>query len=88
MSRRVDHTSQGKLQGAINSVRALTGMAGPPLFAQVFALAIAPKASFHFAGAPYFLAGLLLFCSLIIAVYVTRAHAQLSVPDESPVAPS
>src|ERR1700732_1402401 len=39
MSRRVDPSSQGKLQGAINSLRAITGMAGPVLFTQVFALA-------------------------------------------------
>ena len=36
MSQRVDASSQGKLQGAINSLRALTGMAGPVLFTQVF----------------------------------------------------
>ncbi|HYL69425.1 MAG TPA: TCR/Tet family MFS transporter, partial [Candidatus Limnocylindria bacterium] len=47
MSRRVDSSSQGKLQGAINSLRAITGMAGPVLFTQVFTLAIAPRAILH-----------------------------------------
>jgi DHA1 family tetracycline resistance protein-like MFS transporter len=73
MSRRVDPSSQGKLQGAINSLRAITGMAGPVLFTQVFAQSIAPRASFHVPGAPYFLAALLLFCSLSLATYVTRS---------------
>ena len=72
MSRHVNPSSQGKLQGAINSLRAVTGMAGPILFTQVFALAIAPHASVHLPGAPYFLAALLLLSSFLLAVYVTR----------------
>jgi DHA1 family tetracycline resistance protein-like MFS transporter len=72
MSRRVDPSSQGKLQGAINSIRAVTGMAGPVLFTQIFALAIAPCFGFHLPGAPYYLAALLLGASLLLAVYVTR----------------
>ena len=75
MSRHVDPTAQGKLQGAINSIRAITGMAGPVLFTQIFALAIAPGVRFHLPGAPYFLAALLLFSSLLLAVYVTRPSA-------------
>src|SRR5207249_9936503 len=70
MSRRVDPSSQGKLQGAINSLRAVTGMAGPVLFTQVFAVAISPRFGLHLAGAPYFLAALLLLSSLLLAVYV------------------
>jgi MFS transporter, DHA1 family, tetracycline resistance protein len=73
MSRHVDPTSQGKLQGAINSLRAITGMVGPVLFTQVFTLAIAPRTGLHLPGAPYFLAALLLLSSLLLAVYVTRA---------------
>src|SRR6266851_8032840 len=72
MSRHVDPTSQGKLQGAINSLRAITGMAGPVLFTQVFALAISPRSGLHLAGGPYFLAAVLLGASLLLAVYVTR----------------
>jgi DHA1 family tetracycline resistance protein-like MFS transporter len=72
MSRRVDPSSQGKLQGAINSIRAVTGMVGPVLFTQIFAVAIAPRFGFHLPGAPYYLAALLLGASLLLAVYVTR----------------
>ena len=74
MSRRVDPSSQGKLQGAINSLRAITGMAGPILFTQVFAFAISARFSLHLPGAPYFLAGLLLLSSLLLAIYVTRPN--------------
>jgi len=72
MARHVDPSSQGKLQGAINSLRAVTGMAGPVLFTQGFTLAISPRSSFHFPGAPYHLAAVLLAASLLLAVYVTR----------------
>ena len=60
MSQRVDASSQGKLQGAINSLRALTGMAGPLLFTQVFSAAIAEEGWLHVPGAAYFLAAVLL----------------------------
>jgi DHA1 family tetracycline resistance protein-like MFS transporter len=72
MARHVDPSSQGKLQGAINSLRAITGMAGPVLFTQIFTLAISPRYGLHFPGAPYHLAAVLLGASLLLAVYVTR----------------
>jgi len=85
MSRHVDHSSQGKLQGAINSLRAVTGMAGPPLFTPVFTFAFAAQSALHFPGAPYFLAALLLGSSLLLAVYITRLHA---APPSAEPAPS
>ncbi len=72
MARHVDPSSQGKLQGAINSLRAVTGMAGPVPFTQVFTLAISPRFTLHLPGAPYYLAAVLLGTSLLLAVYVTR----------------
>lgn len=84
MSRHVDHSSQGKLQGAINSLRAITGMAGPLLFTQVFAMAISPRARIHVPGAPYFLSALLLLSSLLLAAYVTRPRAATAEPGAQP----
>ncbi len=81
MARHVDPSSQGKLQGAINSLRAITGMAGPVLFTQIFAMAISPRYGMHLPGAPYYLAALLLGASLLLAAYVTR-------PSEAAAAPS
>ncbi len=81
MARHVDPSSQGKLQGAINSLRAITGMAGPVLFTQVFTLAISARYSLHLPGAPYYLAAVLLGASLLLAVYVTRpGEADLAAP--------
>jgi DHA1 family tetracycline resistance protein-like MFS transporter len=75
MSQMVDHSTQGKLQGAINSLRAMTGMAGPLLFTQVFSAAIAPGTKMYLPGAPYFLGAVLLVGSLLLAVAVTRGVA-------------
>jgi MFS transporter, DHA1 family, tetracycline resistance protein len=72
MARHVDPSSQGKLQGAINSLRAVTGMAGPVLFTQIFRIAISPRSGIQLPGAPYYLSALLLGASLLLAVYVTR----------------
>src|SRR5258708_13816770 len=55
MARHVDPTSQGKLQGAINSLRAITGMAGAVLFSPVFAISISPPHATHPPGAPHYL---------------------------------
>lgn len=85
MSRRVDASSQGKLQGAINSLRALTGMVGPLLFTQVFTLAISARANIHLPGAPYVLAAIVLFSSFALAAYVARpSEAAQSAPAPAP----
>lgn len=75
MSQHVDHTAQGKLQGAINSIRGITGMAGPPIFGNVLSYVTSPTTTWHLIGAPYYLAAILLCSALLLAVYVTRAHA-------------
>jgi MFS transporter, DHA1 family, tetracycline resistance protein len=86
MARHVDPSSQGKLQGAINSLRAITGMAGPVLFTQIFTIAISPRYSIYLPGAPYYLAAVLLGASLLLAVYVTRLSEAAKAT--SPVATS
>lgn len=86
MSRRVDPSSQGKLQGAINSLRGLTGMFGPLIFTQVFAFAISPGAPLHVPGAPYLLAACLLAGSMLIAAVAVR-HSPPRPPEIATVAP-
>jgi DHA1 family tetracycline resistance protein-like MFS transporter len=83
MSQQVDPTSQGKLQGAINSLRALTGMVGPLIFTQIFALAISAKAALHVPGAPYFLAAFMLGAGLLLASMVTNANRAVSGQEAS-----
>lgn len=75
MSQLVEPSAQGKLQGAINSLRALTGMAGPLLFTQVFSAAISPGRAVHLPGAPYLLATVLLAGSVLLALMVMGRRA-------------
>jgi len=77
MSHRVDPAEQGQLQGAISSIRALTGILGPILFTQVFAAAVQHGGSFAL-GAPYFLACALLFVALVVGIRVLPRAAPAS----------
>ncbi len=71
MSRRVEPSAQGRLQGALACVTGITGMIGPLIFTQIFAFGIA-SSWFHLPGAPYLLSSVLLFASLAFAAVVTR----------------
>lgn len=84
MSRHVDHTSQGKLQGAINSLRSISGMFGPLLFTQVFALATTAGIAHPRPGAPWALAAGLLATSLMVAFFVTRGAQRTSQGESGP----
>jgi MFS transporter, DHA1 family, tetracycline resistance protein len=65
MSHRVNATEQGQLQGALGSIRALTGMIGPLLFTQVFAAAVGLD-HVKWLGAPFLLSAVLLAAALTI----------------------
>jgi DHA1 family tetracycline resistance protein-like MFS transporter len=65
-------SEQGRLQGALASLRGVSGMVGPLFFTQILAASIA---SGSFAGAGYLVAALLLGASLMIARVAVRAPA-------------
>ena len=71
MSRRVGPDEQGRLQGANSSVNGVAGLIGPGLFSAVFTLALAQH-NLAISGAPFVLAGLLLYSALITAWFVSR----------------
>jgi DHA1 family tetracycline resistance protein-like MFS transporter len=73
MTRRVGKQEQGELQGAINLLRSVGMIVGPPLFAGVFALSVSRAHSWRAPGAGWFLAAALLVLSAIIALRVTGA---------------
>ncbi len=79
MSHRVDPTEQGQLQGAISSLRALTGMIGPILFTQVFSTAVNRGGSLLL-GAPYYLSALLLLVALFIGLRVLPRRQASTAP--------
>ncbi len=75
MSQRIDPAEQGQLQGALGSIRAVTGMLGPLVFTQVFAMAVRQGGD-GVLGAPFLLSALLLLVALAAAARVlprTRA---------------
>jgi DHA1 family tetracycline resistance protein-like MFS transporter len=71
MTRRVSASDQGQLQGINGSFMGLTGIVGPGLFTWTFALAIGPRAGWHFPGAPFVLASVLLTVAWAVAWRVT-----------------
>jgi len=72
MSRRVDATEQGELQGALGSLRGIASLAGPALFTFVYSQSVGRYRDAHLPGAAWFLAAALLFVSAIVAIRVTR----------------
>jgi DHA1 family tetracycline resistance protein-like MFS transporter len=58
-------SEQGRLQGALGSLRGVSGIVGPILFTQIFAASLAFNV---FSGAGYFFAALLLATSLFIGL--------------------
>jgi MFS transporter, DHA1 family, tetracycline resistance protein len=73
MSKRVDPSEQGLLQGANSSIMGISGMLGPGLFSQVFAAFIAPGRSIKVPGAPFLLASALMLIAFAVATRTTRA---------------
>jgi len=88
MTHRVSEREQGELQGALQSMRSITFIIGPWLFLRIFGWFIDAKSPIHLPGAPYFLAGALLFTAMLMATRVEqpdiRAVSTGPVPDVVP----
>jgi DHA1 family tetracycline resistance protein-like MFS transporter len=76
MTRRVDPTEQGRLQGAIASIGAIAAMAAPLLFTRSLAASVEHAALP--AGLPFLLAAAILAGALAIAAATTRGMATAS----------
>ena len=74
MSRHVAADEQGQLQGAITSLRGITGMIGPVMFTWVFAHFLAPTSGPQIPGAAWWLAAVLTFLSGLAAWRVLRGE--------------
>jgi DHA1 family tetracycline resistance protein-like MFS transporter len=75
MTRRVAPSEQGRLQGALSSIRGITGMIGPVCFTQTLAASIRAQGAARLPGATFWLAAALLAASAVVAWRVTRAGA-------------
>ena len=72
MTHRVSQREQGELQGALQSMRSITFIIGPWLFLRIFGWFIDARNPIHMPGAPYFLAGALLFTAMLMATRVRQ----------------
>lgn len=68
MTRLVEPSAQGQLQGANSSIYGVSNMLGPMLFAQIFALAIVAQGDFRIPGAPFLLSALLVIVAIIVTL--------------------
>jgi DHA1 family tetracycline resistance protein-like MFS transporter len=75
MTRLVDATEQGRLQGALASLVGLASLFGPTMFTQTFASFISTHADLGLPGAPFLLAALLVFVSMLLAWRTTQPPA-------------
>lgn len=72
MTRRVDATEQGQLQGANGSLMGIAGVVAPSLYTLVFGFGVNPAHRVQLAGAPYYLASLLALGACFVAWQTTR----------------
>jgi MFS transporter, DHA1 family, tetracycline resistance protein len=70
MTTQVGPTEQGKLQGALSSLRGVVGMAGPIIFTQSFAAGL--RMNPELPGVPYVLAAGMIFLALLISFRTTK----------------
>ncbi len=76
MSRHVTPAEQGKLQGANTSLMGASGMIGPLVMTQVFAVFLAFEGPWHQPGAPFLLASVLMLAALALARAIPAGSGQ------------
>jgi DHA1 family tetracycline resistance protein-like MFS transporter len=80
MTRRVNASEQGQLQGALSSLRGIAFMIGPLVFTNTFAAFIGPARDWHVPGAPYLLAALMLGMATLVAWRATTPRRDQESP--------
>jgi DHA1 family tetracycline resistance protein-like MFS transporter len=72
MSRRVDPSHQGQLQGANQSLQGISSVIGPPLFGLTFAWSIRHDTGLHLPGLAILISAALLCAAFLISLRVAR----------------
>ncbi|MBV8683385.1 MAG: MFS transporter [Caulobacteraceae bacterium] len=72
-TKRVGPTEQGRLQGALSALQALTGLVGPIFFTQVFAWSNSPGSAKAMSGLSFLVAAVLMAAALPCALAVSQA---------------
>lgn len=86
MTRRVNASEQGQLQGALSSIRGVAFMIGPILFTYTFAAFIGPERDWHIPGAPYVMAAFMLALAMAVAWRATTPRSDEESPSFIPAA--
>ena len=76
MSRSIGPSEQGQLQGAINSLRGISGLIGPGLFTWIFSKSIGPHPLIHAPGMPFYTAAGMLLLALALALTTSAVPAK------------
>ncbi len=83
VSRLVGPDQQGGVQGALTSLMSLTGILGPLIANNLFALATAPASPLPYPGAPFFLGAFFLALGAVLAArMLARAPATVAAVDD------
>jgi DHA1 family tetracycline resistance protein-like MFS transporter len=78
ISGQVPANEQGELQGGLTSVMSVTNIIGPLLMTNLFSYFTKPGAPVHFAGAAFFLGGIFMAISLVLAWRTLRHNTTIS----------
>jgi DHA1 family tetracycline resistance protein-like MFS transporter len=74
MAGHVPPNQQGELQGTLTSLMSVTTIVGPLMMTNLFSYFTHPNALFYFPGAPFFVGGILMGSSALIAYVVLRSE--------------
>jgi len=80
VTKQVDRSVQGRVQGALSSLMSLAGILAPQFYTGIFAWFIGKHAPMHQPGAPFWAAGLLLVVALGMAWRFARAPQAVPQP--------
>ena len=80
VTKQVDRTAQGRVQGALSSLMSLAGILAPQFYTGIFAWFISTQGVMHQPGAPFWAAGLLLVVALGMAWRFARSPQALPQP--------
>ncbi|MGH1517878.1 TCR/Tet family MFS transporter [Chryseobacterium sp. JK1] len=81
ISKNIPANEQGELQGALSSLVSATSILGPPVMTNLFYYFTHDEAPFQFSGAPFFLASILMFISVIIIYFAFRQKGEKEAND-------
>jgi DHA1 family tetracycline resistance protein-like MFS transporter len=73
VTRQVDRSVQGRVQGALSSLMSLAGILAPQFYTGIFAFFISTQGALHQPGAPFWAAGLLMVVALGMGWRFARA---------------